>query len=364
MYAILAKVSFLRSKWFLCAAGLLAALTVYFAFTPKFEGVPETIFSDGVTRTDYALASLTLGIDGYVYGAKANSLHRIIGEGERTEEILTLPDAINGIHFMANSYWVIATDADRWDTTKPCRIYLSKDQGKTVTEIKVLEKPSAIYWSLASDKENNIYVGEYGPKDIGVSERVWKTSDFGKTWRVTFQTKHKRRGHIHRVIVDPYTNHLLVSHGDGKKARGVHMSKDNGLSWQQIHDQKSTGFAFTEDKIYFGEDTRKGLITAYDRNTGKVGVQFVPGKRGNYAGSTYDLAIGSFEQVFAPLVKYPHRDHPASLWVGKDTTWKQLLVFDSQPGQVAGAPTIAGPDKYGYLYVQGYKIEDRDYLAQ
>ena len=106
--------------------------------------------------------------------------------------------------------------------------------------------------SISSDQDF-LYIGEYGPKQPGLSKNVWRYNVSSGEWKVIFQAPVHSESHIHRVAVDPYTTNLWVTVGDTRKNRGVFMSKDQGVSWTQARDSQATGVAFSADRIYWGK---------------------------------------------------------------------------------------------------------------
>lgn len=348
-----------RSLILLILVGISAALIIYFYGRP-FVGAKTQIFDNRVKPTKYHLNHFTVDRYGNAFGSSGNKLYRIVDNGDETELVYEFPDNVNGIHVMDNGTFIVATDDNWWDPRTPCRIYRSTANSAAFELIKTIEKSSALWWSIASDRKGNLYIGEYGPKDRDLSKNVWKSTDYGDTWDVTFKAPNRIGVHIHRVAVDPFTDFLWVTHGD--KYDGTYVSRDCGMTWENVREAQPTAVAFTQDAIYWGEDTRKGIVTRYDRLKKKWKTVLKASKLGTYGGSIYDMAVGRGGLIYAPLVKYPNHDHLATLWVSDGQDWRLLMTLESEKGKSSGATSIGGPDKYGMLYITGFKIEDRNQL--
>ncbi|MDJ0955714.1 MAG: hypothetical protein QNI91_02580 [Arenicellales bacterium] len=320
--------------------------------------VETQILRGDIEPVSYRLNNFALNRDGYVLGSRGKTLSVIVKQGTEVKALHTFEHRINGIHVMIDGTVIVATDDDYRNPDVPCIIYRSDHNG-TFKPIKRIHGGSALSWSFASDKNGNLYVGEYGPTEPDMSKTVWQSPDRGKTWTVAFQAPNRAGVHVHRVAVDPYTNDVWVTIGDGEKNRGIHRSTDEGKTWQRVLDSQATGVAFTEDAIYWGEDeSGYGRVTRYDRNSGTARFVLDVSEYGNYSGSAYDLVSGAHGTIYAPFMKYEDQNHAASLWAGRDATWHQLMILESRPGQGTGAANIGGPDRFGFLYIPGYRIRD------
>ena len=320
--------------------------------------VQTQILKGDIESVNYRLNNFALNRDGYVLGSRGKTLSVIVEQGTKAKALHTFEHRINGIHVMIDGTVIVATDDDYRDPDLPCIIFRSIGDG-AFEPIKQIRGGSALSWSLASDKSGNLYVGEYGPAEPNMSKTVWKSPDRGDTWTVVFQAPNRTGAHVHRVAVDPYTNDVWVTVGDGKQNRGIHRSQDGGDNWQHIVDSQATGVAFTETAIYWGEDeSGYGRVTRYNRDSGEVRFVLDVSKYGNYSGSVYDLAAGAYGTIYAPFMKYEGQDHAASLWAGRDATWNQLMILESKPDHGSGAGSIGGPDRFGFLYITGYRIRD------
>jgi len=321
--------------------------------------VDTVIHYDGIHAVNYRLRNFANGPDGQVYGSRGAELHRIAGNGEQIELIHRFSEKINGIHVTATGAIVVSTDEDHWNPQEACRIYRSADHGQNFELIRTFFGGSALWWSLASDRAGNIYVGEYGPQQADMSKTVWRLAPAGDDWTVVFRAPNRERVHIHRVAVDPYSDALWVTVGDGDKNHGIYRSRDQGNSWEKVLESQATGVAFTPTAIYWGEDLQdEGRVTRFDRQDARTETVLNASSRGNFGGSIYSLAAGEAGYIYAPMMKYPDQSHAASLWAGKGKEWKLLLQLASTREEGVAVQSIGGPDKDGWLYISGYKIKD------
>lgn len=313
---------------------------------------------DAVVATNLNVGLFALAPDGYVYGARGGELRKITRQGSSTDLMHRFDDRIKGIHFTQSGGVLISTDNDHWSPTEPCRVYFAKSLDDSFKHVFTLQESSALWWSLASDKTGNLYIGEYGPKQKGLSEQVWRSTDQGESWQSIFRAPNKKDVHIHRVAVDPVNDDVWITHGDGKDNRGVHRSSNSGRSWKMIRSSQATAVGFTNDSIIWGEDHRKGRVTRLARDGLSARRLFQANKYGPYGGSIYDLVVGGNNKLYVPLMKYPDQGHHASVWVISGTNRKLLVDYGPTSGLGSGSETIAGPDLDGWIYVKGYKIKD------
>jgi hypothetical protein len=316
-------------------------------------------FYDGIYAVDYHLRNFANDHEGRVYGSMGTELHRIVDDGNRSEPVHRFPQKINGIHVTRSGNIIVSTDDDHWDPDSVCKVFRSNDGGENFELIKTIKGGSALWWSISSDKAGNLYVGEYGPHHPDMSKTVWKLPPDDSEWKEIFKAPNNKRAHIHRVAVDPFTDALWVSVGDGRKNAGIHRSLDQGEHWENVLDSQATGAGFTPDAIYWGEDAQDdGIITRYQRSNEQTTVVLEASGRGNFGGSIYSLAVGRAGYVYAAMMKYPDQLHAASLWAGKDGDWRLLLRLASTKEKGVGVETIGGPDLDGWMYISGYKFKD------
>ena len=309
---------------------------------------------------DYRVASFHTAPDGYTYAAMGGIMVRIINEGDAIEEITRFNQTIRSIHMTINGTFFVSTDSSVWNDTTPNRIYRSQDGGNNWDVVKtIIGGGCAIHWSIASDDQGRLYVGEYGPTGINQSKRVWKSIDQGDTWEVIFTADNVEGVHIHRVAIDPYTNDVWITQGD--EFEGIYRSTDEGLNFHLMRISQPTSVLFTEESIYWGEDNWSGTITIFDRNSSNFSTAFRAYDAGtNYGGPIYDMARGQSGMIYAPMVKYSYHTHPPTLWRGEGTSWNLTQVIQTEVGKSGGYFQISQPDKWGNMYVFGFKIVESE----
>ncbi len=334
---------------------------MFLIFTPLFPG--DYVYNEDleIDPLPFALRIFTLDNSKNIIGRtveNGNTLYKIIDNGNSLRPLYTFPDPVVGIRVMDNNDILVSTDRDHWDPHTPCTIYLSRDNGHTFSPIKTILESGAIWWSMAADRNHNIYIGEYGPKGVDQSKRVWKSPDSGKSWNIIFTAPKVEGVHIHLVAVDPFTQALWVSYGDDRD--GVLVSYDQGQTWNFIVASQPTSIIFTRNYIYFGEDEfQNGAVSVYDKAAGIYKRNsFKSNKFGNYAGPVYDMAIGSTGILYVPFMKYPFLEHKPSLWIGDGEEWNLILECPNAKEAFEGFENIAGPDRFGYIYTYKYKIKD------
>jgi len=303
--------------------------------------VEDTILVEGIDRTVFDLHNLQLGINGFVWGSRGRDLYLIRPGGDSVLKIFSFDAKINAIHIFRHDSMLVATDNNHFDPFSPAQVLLSTDGARSFDPVLNIQGGSALFWSIASDEQDRLYVGEYGPQQKGMSKTVWWSDGTGQDWRPLFQAPDRDGVHIHRVAIDPLTQDLWVSIGDGKDNRGVFRARHDSIDvFEQIADSQATAIEFTENDIYLGEDRRrKSGVTRISRHDGNSYSAIRFRDEGNYGGSVYDLAI-------------------AALWVGVGGQWTPIMLFDSRLDKGGGRETIAGPDSEGFLYITGYRIND------
>jgi hypothetical protein len=316
--------------------------------------LPCEVALESVEQT---LGFFALDRQGVVWAAQGKRLYRLGEAGQSAEKVYEFSEPIQGIHCMDQGALLVSTDADRWNPHLPCRLYRSLDGGRRFTQIKRFAASSVLWWSMAHDRRDHLYVGEYGPRGPGQSKRVWKSQDYGESWQVVFTAPDSNGLHLHRVAVDPFTDEVWVTHGDSP-FQGVYRSRDQGATWYLERRSQPTAVAFTREAIYWGEDSYRGQVTRCDRQSGQCTAVLEAALLGPYGGSVYDMAVGRQGLIYVPMVKYAEQTHKPTLWVGDGTTWKLLMVLRGKPGAAAGFQHLSPPDRQGYLHLTNLRLAE------
>ena len=337
-------------------AGLWQAYRLWLQSKPALP-VTTAVLSKDVLLSGFRLGNLTLGKRGDVYGTRGRDLFRVVDNGRRAEQLFTFKHRISAIHERADGLLIVSTDDGRWEPEEPCLIYRSKNGGRSFEKIKTIEGGTVLWWSLDSDKNGRLYLAEYGPQQQGMSKTLWRSDNDGDDWKIIYQAPDKDKVHLHRIAVDPYTDALWLTVGDGKN-RNMLRSEDHGESWQQIDRLQSTSVVFAEDAIYWGRDKKgKPGVLRYDRATQRFTEYFNPREYGNYGGSIYDLARLPSGELIVPFMKYADQPHISSVWRVAEDGAELLLQLASEEGKGVAIETIAGPDNDGWVYWTGYQLK-------
>lgn len=112
------------------------------------------------------------------------------------------------------------------------------------------------FWHMAEDAKGDLYGGEYNGEMSDTCAVVWKSVDSGDNWTRIRWAQGDR--HIHFVAVDPVSDALYVSVGDGTGHQMILKSDDAGATFTTIWDTGCWGqpisFAFTGSARIFGSD--------------------------------------------------------------------------------------------------------------
>jgi hypothetical protein len=304
------------------------------------------------------LLIVTDPVRGCAYGKRGGVLYRSDDRFETAYVIHEFDSIIAGMYVMPNGMLFVSTDDDTHDRAKECRIWRSSDGGGTFVQVKTIVEGCALNWSFASDRENTLYMGEYGPKMPDCSKTVWRTRDYGDTWEASLRLPNVEGIHVHVVAVDPYTDYVWAVNGD-IGYDGTWVSEDHGATWKKVRENEApTSVVFTEDAIWWGEDGDWGTITRYDRATGEYRTAVVASEHGNYGGSVYAMTRGKSGLFYACMVKYSRQPHTPALWAGDGVEWQPVLPVAVPRNEDGGFTTIGGPDRDGWFYVEGYRIRD------
>lgn len=325
----------------------------------------DTLLLPGIEATQFNLTNLELTPDGVVLGSRNRHLFSIQPGGDAIVPIAQFRQRINAVHVTVNRVFIVATDEGRFDPEAPAFVHVSRDGGHSFVPTLEIDGGSALAWSIDSDKAGTLLVGEYGPQRRGMSKNVWASHDDGTSWNKVFEAPDRDGVHVHRVAVDPTTQAVWVSIGDGSDNRGLFRSESlSPPSFFKIADSQATAIAFTNGHVYLGEDRhRRPGITMLDADGSNPQEVLLLNKRGNFGGSIYDMAVGATGTVYAPTMKYDDQSHVAALWVGRQRAWQPAMYFDSAHDASGGRGSIAGPDSKGYLYIGGYRIHDKTLSA-
>lgn len=147
----------------------------------------------------------------------------------------------------------------------------SRDAGASWTEAIWFEWPVGVGWRYAEDLNGNVFVGEYTANSTHANDprwtgNVWRRKNHGNddeifeiVYRNPIVNPSTKLNHVHYVGVDPYTNDVYATIGDGSDGRFVRSRRGGEPgTWQTLErgvDAQYTSVAFTPDFLYLGQDT-------------------------------------------------------------------------------------------------------------
>jgi hypothetical protein len=115
-------------------------------------------------------------------------------------------------------------------------------------------QPSCM-WKMGEDSQGRLFVGEYGGTWSDDCAYIHRSEDGGDTWELVYSCSCR---HVHFVHVDPNTDHVYASIGDGHGRQRLIRSTDGGDSWETLYDEdclaQPTGMACTATHRVFGSD--------------------------------------------------------------------------------------------------------------
>lgn len=313
----------------------------------------------GTNYVSFTHARSRGALKGYVF-ARGNGISELVRlENNQATVLHVFSERVHSIHRTWNGSLVVVTkDAyDIADNSTEAHLYLSTDGGSSF----VLSKTFGVgvcprHWSLDSDSDNTIYVGEYGNKYLssGRPLHVWK---YNGTWHIIYTAPNQTGIHIHLVAVDPYTGYLWISYGDVKQA--LLYSTDRGETWITVNDEwQPVSIAFTSDAIYFGQDEEEGVIVRYDRSSGQFEEVLNLYRETDhvFGGPVYDMTVGDDEVIYATFRRYSWHEHRPCICASPDG-YNWYLIWNGTNAEY-GHNTIGGPDSHGLIYFTGHTFKD------
>lgn len=314
------------------------------------------------TGTNYASfthARSRGALKGYVF-ARGNGIKELVRlENNQATVLHVFSERVHSIHRTENGSLVVATKAayDVADNSTKAHLYLSVDGGSHFVLLKtfgvgVIPR----HWSIDSDSDNTIYVGEYGNKNLrsGRPLHVWK---YNGAWHNIYTAPNQTGIHIHLVAVDPYTGYLWISYGDVKQA--LLYSTDRGETWTIVNDDwQPISIAFTSDAIYFGLDTEEGIIVRYNRSSGQFEevLNLYHETDEVFGGPPYDMTVGNDGVIYATFRRYSWHEHRPCICASPDG-YNWYLIWNGTASEY-GYNTIGGPDGHDIIYFTGHVFKD------
>jgi photosystem II stability/assembly factor-like uncharacterized protein len=243
--------------------------------------------------TETQIRNLTLvevGPEDVVYGWSYGALYRSEDFGSSWTQIRDFePSTGCGGLFVTSQgdvvlgtsggYLTIGRPGDPWEWSTPLTFVCS---GGT---------HPACMWKMGEDSEGRLFVGEYGGAWTDTCAYVHRSEDGGCTWALVYSCCCR---HVHFVRVDPYTDFVYASIGDGADRQRLVRSVDHGDTWEVLYDEdclaQPTGFAATPEHRLFGSDCGGGVCNCLYRTCDDCTFETCAVLDGCFDGYIWDMA--------------------------------------------------------------------------
>lgn len=237
------------------------------------------------------------GLEAHGTSSTTQRVFRSIDGGETWSEYASLPmDAANGVWYtdfavdsgMNCIYALKTTDGSAMNNNAVSSFYLwsgdNKWHERLPEEISLGKKRwlsnNSFEITVTPDKSKRVAIfGEYGVTTDGTTYSLWRTTNGGASWNKVLEivgddntSGTMVRGeirHWHTVKADPYTKHIWAAAGDTDSQCKIYRSTDGGENWELMFSgtqrERTCGFVFEEDCIYYGMDAKHGTDPNFTR---------------------------------------------------------------------------------------------------
>lgn len=175
------------------------------------------------------------------------------------------------------------------------KIYRTVNPFSTLTLVMTMTTPLAYPrpWSFAG-KGNVVFVGEYGNKNTSNNaRRVYRSIDAGVSWAEVFQIDNVVGAHVHKLLLDPFTDVLWVCSGDFAQAKIRKVDPPNYNVGTIISTtlQPTGGIAFQDFILWCQDGTPYGVIKQNKADNSFSVVLDLATEFPNYADTIYHAMI-------------------------------------------------------------------------
>lgn len=330
----------------------------YYAGYGTLIDTPSSYESDILQYRQTIINGTSVAIDdeGNIFFGSGRNLYKSSDGGNTHTLLYTFPDIIQSIYYYnyTNVLFVGGNDSN---------IYRSIDRGTTWDSVLTMSIGYPLWWSWDSDS-SKILVGRYGNTPKANNSIVYESVDSGQTWKMFFSANNYYNitdtgAHTHLVKIDPYNNNrVFINVGDNPYYRGLYVTEDNGLHFDQTPsvqygngENTANGFlaAVFPDKdavLFFTDNTP--TVWGYNKNN-KEARKLAEFPDPYYAEQVkfYDAVQGHDGVIYVATVDYI--GNLSYIWIGIDgTTWYRLNS-NFQDTSAGNRPLRYNP-KDGYIY--------------
>ncbi|MFT4800281.1 MAG: hypothetical protein ACI93N_000039 [Flavobacteriaceae bacterium] len=188
-----------------------------------------------------------------------------------------------------------------------------------------------LHQSLCTNKQGELFFGEYGNNGERKAVNVYKSSDNGQSWEIIYQFKASKIKHIHGCYYDPYEDKIWTLTGDFENENIIMKSDSNFTNNEEIGDGSQTYRAVS---IFFQPNTVHWIMDSpiersyhyeMDRKSHKIS------KKEGFPGPVWylkELSDGYFLAASSVEIGEGVYDNYAHLFISKDLeTWTELSKF-------------------------------------
>jgi hypothetical protein len=154
-------------------------------------------------------------------------------------------------------------------------------------------------WKMGENGFGNLFAGEYGGAWSDTCAFIHVSDDGGHTWSIAYECCSR---HVHFVSVDPNTDRVYASIGDGPGRYRLIASDDGGQVWNVLYAEdclaQPISVAFTPDSRVFGSDcgVMSNMIYATSDDETFDARLLLSGERDSYV---WDMSVNADGYIYA-----------------------------------------------------------------
>ncbi|WP_298515387.1 hypothetical protein [uncultured Kordia sp.] len=230
-----------------------------------------------------------------------------------------------------------------------------------------------LHQSLCTNKQGELFFGEYGNNGDRKPVNVYKSTDNGQSWEVIYQFKAGEIKHIHGCYYDKYEDKIWTLTGDFENENIVMKSDANFTDPERIGDGSQTyrtvSIIFQKDAVHWIMDSPIERSYHYEMDRKSYEIT----KKEGFPGPVWyvkELSDGYFMAASSVEIGDGVFDNYAHLFVSKDLeTWTELAKFkkDILPmryfkwGVIAFADGEQSSDSFPLFFEALNKVDGKSY---